>query len=224
MTILPAIIPKDFEDLETHLVQVRGLVRSVQIDICDGRLTPTPSWPFVRDHGDLESILKQERGMPLWEHFDFEFDLMVLNPAKEYERWIDAGATRLIFHYKESEVATLKDIMKISKERGVEVGLALHVQDPIEVIEEFKDLIDVVQCMGIERIGFQGESFDELVVEKVKSAKAKYPALPIGVDGGVNMDTAPLLVKAGATRLVIGSAIFSDVDIKEAITYFSSLG
>ncbi len=223
MTILPAIIPKDFEDLENHLVQVRGLVRSIQIDICDGRLTPSPSWPFIHNFGELEEVLKQQRGLPLWEHFDFEFDLMVQNPAKEYERWIDAGATRLIFHYKESDILVLQEIMQKTKERNVEVGLALHIGDSIDAIGPFKELIDVIQFMGILKIGFQGEPFDERVLEKIKKTKEIYPHIPIGVDGGVNRDTAPLIVEAGATRLVVGSALFGDVDLRETIGYFGTL-
>lgn len=223
MKILPAIIPESFEDLESHLLQVKGLVRTVQIDITDGRLTPNPSWPFVNDGGELFEILEQQRGLPLWESFDFEFDLMVTNPEREYERWIDAGATRLIFHYKAGQEAALKDLMIKTKDRGVEAGLALHLADPIEIITEFKDVIDSVQFMGIERIGFQGQPFDEKVVERVKKSKELYPDLPVSVDGGVNADTAQLLTDAGVDRLIIGSAIFNTLDIQETVGYFKSL-
>jgi ribulose-phosphate 3-epimerase len=223
MTILPAIIPKDFEDLEGHLLLVKDVVRTVQIDICDGRLTPLPSWPYIGGDFEFKEIIAQQRGLPLWESFDFEIDLMVLNPAKEYEQWIDAGAARIIFHYIGNEAAVLKDCMQKTKERGAEAGLALHLSDPIEVVEDFKELIDSVQLMGIQNIGFQGEPFDERVLEQVRSIKKKYPGLPISVDGSVNADTAPLLAEAGADRLVIGSALFKDIDIEESIGYFESL-
>lgn len=223
MTILPAIIPESFEHLESQLIQVKGLVRSVQIDICDGRLTPNPSWPFVEDRGELAEVLEQQRGLPFWENFDFEFDLMVTNPAREYERWIDAGATRLIFHYKENEKATLIELIQKTKDRGVEVGLALHLSDPVEVLEDFKDVIDSVQYMGIERIGFQGQTFDVATIEKVKKSKELYPNIIVSVDGGVNTDSAQSLVDAGADRLIIGSAIFGTMDIQETVGYFKSL-
>ncbi len=223
MIIHPAIIPTDFEDLESKLVMVRGLTRSVQIDVCDGRLTGSPSWPYIGGDIEFKEILAQERGLPMWEDFDFEIDLMVLNPAHDYEQWIDAGSSRIIFHYREQEAATLLGLMDKTKERGVEVGLALHIGDSLEVLEKYRSRIDAVQLMGIERIGFQGQPFDERVLKRVKDVKAKYPDLPVSVDGGVNEDTAQSLVNAGVDRLVIGSAIFGDVDVAEAVSYFESL-
>lgn len=222
MIVLPAIIPKDFEDLESHLVQVRDLTRTVQIDICDGRLTASPSWPYIGGDIEFKEILAQERGLPLWEDFDFEIDLMVLNPSKEYEQWIDAGAARIIFHYSEKEAEKLKDIMQKTRERGVETGLALHLSDSLDVIKDFEGIASI-QLMGIEKIGFQGEPFDERVLDMVRSAKKMYPEIPVGIDGGVNFDTAPLLASAGADRLVVGSGIFNDVDVVEAISYFETL-
>jgi ribulose-phosphate 3-epimerase len=223
MNILPAIIPESFEDLESRLLQVRGLAHVVQIDICDGRLTPSASWPYIGDRGQLGEILGQERGFPLWEHFEFEIDLMVLNPSHEYEQWIDAGASRIIFHYKESEATVLKDLMQKTKERGVEVGLALHLDHAVEVFEEFKELCSIVQFMGIKHIGFQGEPFEKEVLERVKKAKELYPDTVVSVDGGVNFDTGPMLVEVGADQLIVGSAIFGNPDVRDAVNYFKSL-
>lgn len=223
MIVTPAIIPEDIEDLEGKLLLVKGIVRAVQIDVCDGRLTPKASWPYTNDYDrEFDKMIAQERGMPLWEHFDFEIDMMVLNPGREYERWIDAGASRIIFHYKESEAAALKEMIRNTKERGVEAGLALHVNDPISVVDDFAADIDCLQFMGINRIGFQGESFEESVLSKIRDVKAKYSDLPLSVDGGVNADTAELLTDAGIDRLVIGSALFQSGDIREAYTYFAT--
>lgn len=222
MIVLPAIIPKSFEDLESHLIQVRDLTRTVQIDICDGKLTSSPSWPYIGGDIEFKEILAQERGLPLWESFDFEIDLMVLNPSREYEQWIDAGASRIIFHYKESDAEALKDIMQKTRDRGVETGIALHLSDSLEVIKEFQGIASI-QLMGIERIGFQGQPFDERVLEQISAIKKSYPEIPVGVDGGVNFDTAPLIAKAGADRLVIGSGIFQDIDIVEAVSYLETL-
>ena len=62
--------------------------------------------------------------------------------------------------------------------------------------------------MGIDHIGFQGQNFDKKVIDKIKTTKAKYPSIPISVDGGVSLETAPELIAAGADRLIVGSAIF----------------
>lgn len=222
MIIIPAVIPESVNDLEDKLQRVRGMARMVQIDVCDGRLTPEASWPYIEDRGEFQSVLDQEQGMPLWDSFDFEIDLMVLNPLREYEKWIDAGASRIIIHLKGAE-KNLNEIIAGIKECGVEVGIALGVDESIEKIEEYIPLIDSIQCMGIKRIGFQGEPFEESVLSKIKEIKAKYPQMPVSVDGGVNFDTAPLLVEAGVNRLVVGSAIFNQGDIREAVGYFKAL-
>lgn len=224
MIVIPAVIPQSFEDLESHLVQMRELARTVQIDITDGRLTTAPSWPYVGGDLEFREILAQERGMPLWESFDFEIDLMVLNPAKEYEQWIDAGASRVIFHYKKGQEVVLKEIMAKTRVRGVDTGLALHLSDPIEAVKDFIEYAGVIQLMGIERIGFQGEPFDEQTIERLRDLKEMYPDMLVSVDGGVDFDSAPLLAEAGADRLIIGSAIFNGIDIVEAMEYFTSLG
>ncbi len=224
MKILPAVIPESIEALEADLLMVKGLVKSVQIDICDGRLTPAASWPYVNEYGEMKEILGQERGLPLWDAFDFEIDLMVLNPKHDYEQWIDAGTSGIIFHYSDKIEEALKEIIADTKSRGVKAGLALHIDTPISVLESFKDMIDSVQLMGIKRVGFQGQPFEESVLARVREAKEKYPNLPVSVDGGVNFDTAPLLLEAGADILIVGSAIFGQGDVPEAVYYFKSLG
>ncbi len=222
MIVLPAILPEDIDDLASHLHRVKNLVRSVQIDACDGRLTGSASWPYSGNRGEFEEILSQQDGLPLWDKFDFEIDLMVLNPSREFERWIDAGASRIIVHYG-GNIEKIKDIFKAMKERGVGAGLALHLDQPIEALDDYAADIEVVQLMGIRRIGFQGEPFDAEVVERIKAIRKKYPELPISVDGGVNVGSAALLAAAGATQLIVGSALFDSDDIGEAFRFFEAL-
>ena len=77
--------------------------------------------------------------------------------------------------------------------------------------------------MGIEKIGFQGQNFDERVINQVKSLRTKYPELKISVDGSVNENTAPELIKAGVDRLIIGSALLRSFDIRENINFYENL-
>ena len=77
--------------------------------------------------------------------------------------------------------------------------------------------------MGIEHDGFQGEAFDERVLDQIKKLRAKYPELSISVDGAVNEQTAQLLLKAGANRLVMGSTLLQSYDIRETIREFEKL-
>ena len=77
--------------------------------------------------------------------------------------------------------------------------------------------------MGIEKIGFQGQDFDERVIGQIMGLRAKYPELKISIDGSVNKNTAPELVKAGVDRLVIGSALLRSFDIREDIKFYENL-
>jgi ribulose-phosphate 3-epimerase len=100
---------------------------------------------------------------------------------------------------------------------AVEIGVAINTATPAEKIFPLVNYVDFVQCMGIEKIGFQGQKFDERVLEQIKKLKEKFPDLIISADGGVNLATAPKLARVGANRLAAGSAIFNSTDIRETI-------
>ena len=101
--------------------------------------------------------------------------------------------------------------------KPVELGVAINIETPEKNIAPFIKNIDVIQCMGIAKIGYQGNPFDDRVLAKIKDLQGKYPRTAISVDGGVNLDTAPKLISAGATRLVAGSAIFKSKNIEKTI-------
>ena len=231
--ILPAIIPESYEDLKSKMLLVKGIVNLVQVDICDGRFVPSESWPYVGDEeGHFEKMVNEEQeGFPLWEHMDYEADLMIEMTQELAEKWIKAGAKALVLHF-ESSPDILNIVKEIRKSYGyasdslfnVEIGIALNIDTPNEVLNEFleentegKRLADFVQFMGIDKIGYQGQEFDEEVINKIKALRKKYPAVTISVDGGVNFDTYKDLVKAGANKLISGSAIYESEDIKQAV-------
>ena len=79
---------------------------------------------------------------------------------------------------------------------------------------------DFIHLMSIDKIGEQGNKFDEKIFEKIKDLKEKFPETIISIDGGVNLENAPELVEAGVQRLVIGSAIFNNPEPEEALLDF----
>lgn len=228
--IIPAIIPKTFADLQEKMSLVSELVPMVQIDVMDGIFVPEKAWPYARAiDQDFADILKEIKGFPFWEELDYEVDLMVSNPERVWEDWLIAGAKRVILH-AESTTDPLALIMEMKKKLPrsdsflyTEVGLALNIDTPNEKIESLIPEIDFVQFMGIEKIGFQGQPFDERVLQKIRDLRGKFPNVTISVDGGVNKKSAPELVKAGANRLVAGSAIFESGDIAVALEEFQEL-
>lgn len=238
MEIIPAVMPKTRSELESLLLRVRGLVSTVQIDVMDGKFIPNRSWPYHNAgySDDFTSILHEEDGLPFWEDFDFEVDLMVSDPSSAVEDWILAGARRIIIHAqsfegREAELVTLVTSLRerfpkeLSEEpSGLQIGVAVGAGLLPNVLPEgLVDQADFLQCMGIAKIGFQGQPFDERVLQTISAFRAQYPELPISVDGGVSLDTALRLKVAGATRLVSGSAIFNSNDIRGAVENFSKI-
>jgi len=218
--IIPAILPRDYAELEDKISLVQGLVKTVQIDVCDGQFVPNASWPYRKEDETFKKLLTESEGLPGWKDLNFEIDLMANHAEEVVDEWVIAGATRVIVHVEMKgdlalAITNLKD--------RAEIGLALNIETPIETIEPFKDDIQFIQCMGIDQIGFQGQKFDSAVVEKIKAIKEKYPHLLVSVDGGVSMESAPILLEAGADRLVVGSAIFNSDNVFEAITKFKRL-
>jgi ribulose-phosphate 3-epimerase len=218
--IIPAILVNDFASLESDIELVKGFVKTVQIDVCDGRFTPQASWPYRKHDDNFEKIVNEENGLPGWEDLNFEIDLMADDPADKIENWVQAGATRIILH-AECKGDLDKAIADLSER--VEIGLALNESTPIETVAKYRERIQFVQLMGIDNIGFQHQSFDDKVIGRVREAALKYPGLPISVDGGVSLENAQALIDAGATRLVVGSAIFNAENPIDAVEKFRHL-
>jgi ribulose-phosphate 3-epimerase len=228
--IIPAIIPKSFGDLKEKMSLVSELVPIAQIDVMDGVFVPSKSWPHMRNPDpDFTAILKEENGFPFWETIDFEVDLMVSNPEQVWQNWLLAGAKRIIVHAESSK--NLKGLFDVIKKKlpsedsllYTEVGVALNIDTPNEQIYPLIPVVDFVQFMGIAKIGFQGEPFDERVLAKIADLRGKYPNATISIDGGVNKENAVALVKAGVNRLVVGSALFGSENISEELMNFQSL-
>lgn len=215
--IIPAIIPENFRLMRKEMAQVKDFVNLVQIDIIDGKFAPEPTWPYADGPQTalFDDIIAQERGFPFWQDLQFEIDLMVEDPEEVLDDWISTGASAIIIHADSTR--NHKDIFEKLKRAGVAVGLALKPSNSNEIVEDFTDQIDFLQIMGNDKIGYHGVELDPLVYDKVADLRNHFPDLPISIDIGVDFDTAPQLVEAGATRLVSGSAIFESKNIEQAI-------
>jgi len=234
MEIIPAILPKSYDELEKGIELAAGHVPVIQIDICDGGYVPSRTWPYLKGPGveDMifNDIVAQEKALPHWEEVDFEFDLMIKGVYEKIPDFISAGASRIIIHKASVDHEELENIVrdfgKHSEELGpfdVELGIALMPQDSVESIASIVDQIHFVQVMGVEKIGFQGQPASPYAVELVRTLRATYPNLVISVDGGVNLETAPDFLNAGASRLVVGSALFGNDDFLATLEEFKAL-
>lgn len=230
MHIIPAILPETFEALQLEARQAAKVAECVQVDVCDGVFVPHRSWPFQsQPDPDFDALMQEEQGLPEWQKLNYEVDLMVSDPAEVARKWIMVGASRVVLHI-ESSPTSLSILQELRAAYGgapdsptnIVFGVSLQNETPLETLYPFLPHADFVQLMGISRIGFQGEPFDGRVLERITQLRERYPALIISVDGAVDADTAPRLIKAGASRLVVGSYL-SEGSMPERVAHLESL-
>lgn len=215
MEVIPAIIPDSYDHLKSKLALVRGVSNMVQIDLTDGVFVLNRSWPFhPSDKRQFQEIVRGNLGLPFWEEFNFEIDLMVQQPEKILGDWVKAGIARAVFHLESRH-----DFSEIKRVAGdaVELGVAVQNKTALSRLEPYIADVDYVQVMGIETIGKQGEAFSENTLETVRAIHEKFPNVTIQIDGGVDGEVAPRLKEAGVARLVSGSFILRAEDPKAAI-------
>lgn len=220
--IVPTVMPDSYEDFVEKIDRVADYVKTIQIDVMDGKFVPSTSWPYnsIDQNGegddDWKNLVDQEEGIPHWQECDFEIDLMVRDQIVEAKKWVSAGVKRVIFHIEALKEEDYEGILKI-KEQGIEISFALVPETSNSELDKYLDIAESVQFMGINKIGYQGQEFEPNVLEKISQLRSQRSFLPISVDGGVSFDTARDLVDAGATRLASGSTIFKAVDTERAI-------
>lgn len=206
--IIPAILSKDFADIKRKLDQVGEATKWVQLDIADGLLVPSHTWERSAD-------LMEVTGK-----FKIEVHLMIEQPEHYIAEWWQV-ADRILIHPESTE--KLADIFAQVENRVVQMGLSLMLDTPLKVVEPWLEKVSLVQLMGIEKVGVQGEPLDERVLERVKTLRAMYPSVKISVDGGVTMDNAAALVAAGADYLVVGSALWHSSDVVTTLQQFNDI-
>jgi ribulose-phosphate 3-epimerase len=219
LAIIPAIMPTSVADLYDKIERVAPLsehgLTCVQIDIMDGVFVPSISWPYA-DKGN-PTLLPELAHLTHTDTILYELDMMVLRPMDTFPQWYARGVRRFIIHIEAladpyADITLLRRWVDVQDE-SVELGLAIGTQASLTILTPLLPLTDMVQCMGIARIGYQGEGFDERVLTHITTLRASFPKLILSVDGSVNKETLPRLFDAGARRFAVGSALFSSPDI-----------
>jgi ribulose-phosphate 3-epimerase len=206
--IAPSILSADFSKLgeEIKAVEMAG-ADYIHVDVMDGHFVPNITM------GPL--VLKAIR--PLTE-LPLDVHLMIENPDSYIEEFAEAGADIITVHV---EAAThLHRTIQLIKAKGVKAGVVLNPATPVDAIKHIIYDIDMVLLMTVNP-GFGGQSFIQNVVPKIREVSELVQThglnVEIEVDGGVNAETAPLCIEAGANVLVAGSAIYGKKDLKDAI-------
>lgn len=202
--IIPAIIPVSLTELKATLEMVSFAPR-FQIDVVDGRLVPFTSWPYEPKGNPKEAT-------ELLTNYAVEIDLMVENAVEAGREWLQAGAKGLVFHIESLEDP--KEALALADEFSFDLGFSISNDTPIESLYLYIQSLDFVQIMGIDKIGQQGQPFDNRALDRIAEIASLYPEIIISVDGGVNESTLKSLRDVGAKRFVSGSAILKAADPK----------
>jgi len=198
--IAPSILSADFARLGEQVAEAESAgADRIHIDVMDGHFVPVISLgvPIV------EAVRRVTR-LPL------DIHLMVTEPERQVDPFIEAGGDIINVH---AEACThLHRVLQRIHERGKEAGVCLNPATPISAVEEVLEDLDQVTVMSVNP-GYAGQPFIPSVLGKVRRLRRlldeRNPQAHLVVDGGVNPETAPLCVSAGATVLVAASAVFN---------------
>lgn len=215
--IIPALMPKNYKDIENAIELVKRCVDTVQLDIMDGIFVPNRSWPYPLPNPDFDAIANEDHGMPMWQTINYELDLMVRHPDNNFEQWVKLGPARIIVHI-ESLANPQKFFEDVQNLRSlIEVGVSFDNSTGAEAVLPYLGFVDCVQVMGIARVGFQGQPFDDRALYNIEQIKKAAPNMSISVDGAVNRETIAMLKDVGVSRFVVGSAVFENGTIEDNI-------
>jgi ribulose-phosphate 3-epimerase len=193
--VVPSILSADLTRLGEQVKEaIEAGADRIQVDVMDGHFVPNLTFG-----PSAVAAVRSLTDLPIEAH------LMVDQPDLFVQSFARAGATVIQVQVEASKLL-YRTVQRI-KDLNVRAGVAVNPATPVEALREIVPYIDMVNVMTVEP-GFGGQVFIPHSPDKIKRLRDLAPDLEIEVDGGIDAETAPLAVGAGATVLVAGSAVF----------------
>ena len=199
--IAPSLLSADFARLDEELNTIAS-ADLLHLDVMDGHFVPniTMGPPIIK-------ALRGRTKLP------FDCHLMISQPQNYIERFLDAGANMISVHVEAEP--HLQRALQMIRDGGAKAGIAINPATSADTLDAALDFCDYVLVMSVNP-GFGGQKFLEPVVGKIRqisrTVRERGLQVAIEVDGGIDSKTAPLVVTAGASILVAGSAVFGQDD------------
>lgn len=200
--IAPSLLSADFARLEDELKTIEEGADILHLDVMDGHFVPNITIG--------PPIVKALRGRS---RLTFDCHLMISEPQRYIGSFLEAGAEMVSIHVEAEP--HLQRALQMIRDGGAKAGIAINPATAAESLSAALEFCDFVLVMTVNP-GFGGQKFLEPVVGKIRqiAGMVRERGLPveIEVDGGIDPSTAPLVVAAGASILVAGSAVFGQKD------------
>lgn len=198
--VIPDILTYSIEELRNKVGRADQFAKRVHIDVIDG--------VFVKN----KTVMPDDLHKVDWGDLAVDIQLMVDEPIRFLPDLIKVKQVRVIGHIERME--NVEEFISVSKKMGMLVGLGLNLETEIEKLTDLQLKRAEVMLLMAVPVGFSGQKFDKSVLVKIVALRQRGFEGDIVIDGGMNAETIPECLKAGANQFAVNSALWQTKDVE----------